>query len=511
MKRLLCFFLSVVGVFVLTSASPASAATETYYHKGDDPIPAHLQNFAVRGDPADAHAECDLILEGEIEFGDSFDFAELFDYNELGAFSFNFRDTLNNKVMCLNSSGGDMDEALRIAEFVTKIGVGLETRVIDGDTCTGACAILFLSGARTQNGENYSRLKMRAIVPTAKLGVHASDFIRLRDDNWIKPTDEEAYSSAIGESARIFSFSQHRDTAGDAFMNPYLVRRMLETPPNEPYYIDTVGDALLADLAVIGIDIQARLNEDLIETICDNVFMLDDGMFHWGWGDTWKRDPLASVPEIVEDFNKTIEAAWIDDVEFNYDIELEKGDGHVYGYAKGYRVNGEHSAQDCLVKFATYADIGEVDLLARQVHAHDASTEWGSIQVMTGLQLPAGTSNPDLDGYQSSPHRYWQRMRELEFTPRDYPKLIAYPFTTPLADLPRIREDEVESEDNLETAALEGLKSQFAGLDCEALEMLPTALIAESMDPFGEIQMTTEQFLVVLGMIREVADSKGCQ
>lgn len=515
--------LLAVAWLTLCAAVPAMAADLIIFHKYDTPPPDHLEPFVSQYKPAEDYAECDLVLTGEIEGHELEYFHAIYDYTPDGPYGSSYNDYVNNSVLCLDSTGGDFDTALEIAGFLAQIGAGLETRVIDGDTCASACSILFFAGAWLEEGETVLWAKHRSIAATANLGVHAPGIDLGDGDRYTGAAVNGAYSHAIRNAAGIFTMSQRRDTQGDPFMNTYLFQRTLETPPQDMYYIDTVGDALLADVAVTGIDIRARLDEDLIEAICDNVFMLDDGMFDWAFGPTWKRHPLASMPMIWEDFQKAVAAAWIDDADFSYDIQLEQGDGHIYGVARGYRTGGPYSAQDCLVRLDTYADIGDVDLLARQRDAYEASTAMNAIQVMIGTQFPSGGYDPEDYAFQSSPRRYWQSLLDRDVEPRAYPMLIAYPMTSFLTDLPEV-EAEPAAQPEGDTGS--GIIDALAEFDCDELWLRRNFIFHVNgycfdselgKQVFGNDECHTkspdlddeEQLLVSL--IREMEDLKGCR
>src|SRR5262249_18532418 len=86
---------------------------------------------------------CDIILDGAIATGDAKSIEQAFQ-GIVGTVS---PITIFPFFLCLRSGGGDLREAVAIAEFLLRAeGPTIETVVEDGRTCASACAVIFLAG-----------------------------------------------------------------------------------------------------------------------------------------------------------------------------------------------------------------------------------------------------------------------------------------------------------------------------------------------------------------------------
>ncbi len=434
------FFRSLFHALILFTAAPTFAA-ELFVMPGSRAMySSEYAQFAPDRTLDEKYEQCDLLLTGGIVRGDLRRFHQLYDYwddDEGGSYTTFIEDA----TLCLSSPGGDLYEALRIASFFRYIDADLHTTVLSGDLCASACSILFLAGADFFEGESYSTFATRAIQPGAQLGVHAPRIELGGEGPYSKHDVESAYSSAIISSAKIFEFSQDLDVEGRAYMNPYLYQRTLSTPPQDMYYIDTVGDAILGDVPVSGVKLHATLNETLIDTICDNAFMLDDGLFDWAFGPTWKRHPLASAKEIAWDFYDMLDDVetqeWDPDPDYRTNTKVEQVNHTAYGFKRGYQVSGPYYAQDCLVRIDTSADVGDDVYLANHEDIWSANFDSPKIQIMVAEQFPHGFADSDED-YVARPSTYWEAEATSEEAQiREYSALMAFPFEMPLAELPR--------------------------------------------------------------------------
>ncbi|CUH78751.1 PAN domain-containing protein [Tropicibacter naphthalenivorans] len=174
--------------------------------------------------------------------------------------------------LCLNSPGGTLSRALDIGT-----NLGWHTRVLPGERCESACALAFLRGGyETGNGVPVF-VHDRAIWAGAKLGFH-SPGLTLPDSAAVdKDTVESAFKIALSAAAGVYAVHQAADIEGTPTMNAYLYQRFLDTPPDQMHYIDKVGEAILAQIPVLGVERQAAIDEDLIETLCENAMIASRG------------------------------------------------------------------------------------------------------------------------------------------------------------------------------------------------------------------------------------------
>ncbi|WP_247742880.1 YARHG domain-containing protein [Shimia sp. R9_1] len=385
------------------------------------------------------YAKCHILYKGSVEGGDLFKFYDISDFF-YDSFSEEFPEGVT---LCLNSPGGDMNAGLEIVTFFRESYAGLQTHVADGDLCASACSDIFLSGAAVFEGKSTEVYSARSLAPTAKLGVHAPRIeLPSAGESYDAEKVASAYDDAMVDAARLFLISQQHDDEGTPYLTPYLFARSIETPPHEMYYVSTVADAIFSQIPVTGISYDVTLDEELIETICDNVFLYDDGAFSWSDAPTWKSNPLASIYDIWPDFLKIIEAEYHPetgelDPSFDATVTLEREEGAVYGYRRGYRTRGPEYAEDCLVRLPTDAPVGT------EVNMGTIRTIWDlrttpTIEVRIGLQTKRGTFLYHEPGYMSSPHAYWQHLsKSRNATKHTYPALMMFSFGMNISDLPR--------------------------------------------------------------------------
>jgi hypothetical protein len=201
---------------------------------------------------------------------------------EQGLFSFGeisepWRSPLFGERLCLNSPGGSIVEGLRIFEGIWNTGV--VTVVAPDMRCESACALAFLGGGSFE-GARGTRFSRRYIDPGANLGFH-SPGLSLQDRATFSEAEvTSAFNTAIRVSALIMSMldiTQHDVRP----INTYLVRQILSTPPTEIYLVDSVTDAALFDIDVLGIG-GTTFGEDEVSNICDAAYLREFGLTYIG-------------------------------------------------------------------------------------------------------------------------------------------------------------------------------------------------------------------------------------
>ncbi len=437
------------GAALCLSTSGAVAATLTLNStSSQSDIDADYGGAIQAQELTGKYANCTVLYEGDVQRGDLQRFHALFGYD--GESYFN--SLPDGATLCLNSPGGNLYESLVIVDFLREVFADLQTYVADGDLCASACSNLFLSGAHTFEGESYETIAMRAISPTARLGVHAPRIV-LPNDGETYDAEEVAavYDEAIRDSSHLFAFAQKVDDENTPYLTPYLYARSIETPPHDMYYVDTVGDALFANVAVTGITYEVNLRANLINTICDNVFLLDDGAFSWAFAPTWKPHPLASIADLYNEFSQILaleahENQTDDNPVYTSSWDIEQRDGAIYGFRRGYRTSGPYGAEDCVVRLDTSAPVGATDNFGTVATAWDAR-DTNPIEVRIGYQHPRSDFSDPEDPHVSSPYAYWTALsQDDENQQHSYPPLMLFPMGLPLSELPRIGAQTTEPE-----------------------------------------------------------------
>ncbi|MCC2113204.1 MAG: hypothetical protein KDJ16_14310 [Hyphomicrobiales bacterium] len=203
----------------------------------------------------DATYNCVLEVTGTIEKGDADTllaaFANLPPTNPYGDFE--------ARRICLNSPGGSFTEAIKIAGLVYgKFG----TAVRKAERCESACSIVFLAGSQSPEDDR-GVIADRIIHPLARLGFHAPSLV-VPEGQYDREAVNKAYAIAVGGVGALAGVS------GYIKLPVTLIQAMLETPPDQMRYIETVGEASRWHIAVAPTVIPDRLNDLGVINACNN-------------------------------------------------------------------------------------------------------------------------------------------------------------------------------------------------------------------------------------------------
>lgn len=134
--------------------------------------------------------------------------------------------------LLLNSEGGDLEEALKLADVIREKELG--TEVEPKGRCMAECALMFMAGtSETTIGAQTSRGMSR----TAVIG-----FRPPRADS------DTGYAAAVSKILRLAS---QRNSGQHPLIDVALLREMMSTIGNDFYYIDTVGKASEFNIEII--------------------------------------------------------------------------------------------------------------------------------------------------------------------------------------------------------------------------------------------------------------------
>ncbi|SNY90536.1 hypothetical protein SAMN04515647_0704 [Cohaesibacter sp. ES.047] len=165
--------------------------------------------------------------------------------------------------LCLNSPGGSFAEALKIAKIVDE---GLGTVVEKHHRCLSACALVFMSGKHATGEEDFKTID-RHIHAKASLGFHAPSLDLGFENLPIKTVPKElvnaSYSTALTNSSDILKNRALLNLRDSLFIT------VLETSPQEMFYIDTPGKAAMWQIDVYGIPIPKRISQQNVALACD--------------------------------------------------------------------------------------------------------------------------------------------------------------------------------------------------------------------------------------------------
>ena len=208
-------------------------------------------------------AGCDYVYSGPVEEGDADKIDTMIPATSMGT------------RLCLDSPGGDFIEGLKMFHSIWNKD-SIETYVRNGDGCFSACAIAFSGGSRVV-GTGAIRSSAAVIEPGARLGFHAPRLVL--DDESLHSSSEVAasYARALRETAHMFDLTQKVEH-GARGMTDFLFKRMIETPPEEMYEIDTIGRASLAEIELAGIP-TAKISWEAMRNVCDTAYVMTEDRF----------------------------------------------------------------------------------------------------------------------------------------------------------------------------------------------------------------------------------------
>ncbi|MBO6916883.1 MAG: hypothetical protein JJ858_00495 [Rhizobiaceae bacterium] len=201
---------------------------------------------------------CKFLMEGTIEKGDAEKLQRVIDTQEIKMYP-----TPNNGYpdrLCLNSPGGNLLEAIKMAQMFTRNG---GTAVRANERCESSCAILFMSGSFIGEDGIFAGVD-RIIHPTAKLGFH-SPSLEIPEGNYEKAAVDKAYKIALAGAAKINGISNSID------IPVTLVTELLNTPSDSMLYVDKVWKAVRWGINVGPTKEHLPINRSGYVAACNNV------------------------------------------------------------------------------------------------------------------------------------------------------------------------------------------------------------------------------------------------
>lgn len=160
--------------------------------------------------------------------------------------------------LCLDSPGGALLEALKIADMGRDFG----TAVGPGASCLSACGIIFMAGQRYLEG-GAGQVPDRFLHASGDLGFHAPS-LTVDAGSYNEAAVKKAYNVAVqGISRLIVSTDQLQ-------MSLHNLSRMLATPPDAFYRIDTPAKAADWSITVVGVPEPDRFTPLHMTNACMN-------------------------------------------------------------------------------------------------------------------------------------------------------------------------------------------------------------------------------------------------
>jgi hypothetical protein len=300
--------LSILGLVLLVDSSLLSAV-----HAAEITAPGlHWKVFeADKGRPYSYWPSdpvlCDFVLDGEIEKGDAALLRQKFDaMPEVDWFTY---------FLCLRSTGGDLREAVNIAQFVLSKGrPSIATVVEDGQTCASACAIIFLAGSEGDPGR-YSQ-PARFLHPRGRLLFHSTqldlrgfsdkDLLAILTEHTTDPRGLQGkivdlYKDGLRDVQSVIATFQQfilvsREDISDRWVRPSLFLEMFAQDPGEWICADNVDAVGRWNIQVYGYQTPKTPKQEDYSNVCRSAY-------HWrldefAVGSDYERTSPRGVEEV---------------------------------------------------------------------------------------------------------------------------------------------------------------------------------------------------------------------
>ncbi len=213
-------------------------------------LPAHSAEIGPGTSPG-----CQLKLEGPIEAGDSEKLSAALDaLGSTGGFD------SRNVSMCLNSLGGNYDEALKLITTVLK-HTNVATVVDRGAECYSACAFLFLAG-NAQRSEDGELAPDRTLDVRATLGFHAPYLGR--QTRTLPKRQLKTFAAALSAIAKLLEIDRRE------LFPRGLLAKALQIGSNELLYVDTIEKAGVWTIKLKGFKPPTALTARMLDQACRN-------------------------------------------------------------------------------------------------------------------------------------------------------------------------------------------------------------------------------------------------
>lgn len=245
---------------------------------------------------------CNIEFKGEIVAGDA---KRLSQFLEKNKFYFdNFEDEFNfhqsngdGYDLCLSGPGGSFSEALLLVNEISTNGI--ITVVPRQQQCLSACAVAFMSGLYSTEGEETARM----LMPGADLGFHAPNIELGGSGQYPIEMVETAYRTALQDIYGVLSSLGVNSRFGyEPRLRASLFAQMIGTPPAEMFHVSTVDHAGRWDIYYVdGPTDAVRNSEANLLQACTNYGSWIDDQVSFSYTDRLNGGSVGSLIEKVTD------------------------------------------------------------------------------------------------------------------------------------------------------------------------------------------------------------------
>jgi hypothetical protein len=187
---------------------------------------------------------CNIHLQGDITAGDA---ERLFSALDEALSTRDEMPSVFSRIVCLDSPGGSLIEAIQIAEEIWFNSRAL-TYIPADAVCHSACALIFMSGSYMAGVGQGILVYSRSMHPDASLAFHRPS-IRLPTRNMQVEELSEIFDLGI-ETMRRLGYLTGRSMRRERFLNPYLLESIYSTDSTELFFVDSVERAFLSHIGI---------------------------------------------------------------------------------------------------------------------------------------------------------------------------------------------------------------------------------------------------------------------
>lgn len=251
-------FLSILLVLACSNTFAANVSIRS--------IPDRYWPVVFENEP---NMEC-ISLDGKIEKGDLQKIRRLFAKTRATAANAYAAEIY---FLCLNSPGGSFTAAIEIAKFIRD--EGYTTRLLANTRCESACALVFMSGiGRYHESSSYGLSRYMHI--TAKLGFHSPSLL-IQKGEYNETAVNRAYKIAVQSISSGISALMVRYGERPSALSPSLLAKMLNTPGDDMFYIETIDQAGRWDIGLVGAKYDAQVTNRNLNFACNNFLQWELG------------------------------------------------------------------------------------------------------------------------------------------------------------------------------------------------------------------------------------------
>ena len=212
-------------------------------------LPAHAAQIGPG-----AAGVCQVKLEGPIQEGDSDKLSAALDAVPLPPES-----SRTNVSVCLNSLGGNYDEALKLITLLLK-RTNVATVIDRGAQCFSACAFLFMAG-NAQRSEDGELGPDRTLDVRGTLGFHAP-YLKTGAGTDVAEATIENFRRGVFAIAKLLEIDRRE------LFPRGLLGKALQVGPGYLLYVDTVEKAGVWSIKLKGYKAPAALTSRMLDQAC---------------------------------------------------------------------------------------------------------------------------------------------------------------------------------------------------------------------------------------------------